>query len=61
MLEQVLKGSLLIGGPSRPAVSPVRTVTGGQEVFPGVEVQITGGHTTGHAGTSAGTARLAAP
>lgn len=27
----------------------VRTVTGGQEIFPGVEVQITGGHTPGHA------------
>ncbi|MFJ6215973.1 MBL fold metallo-hydrolase [Streptomyces sp. NPDC092296] len=32
------------------ALAPrVRTVTGGQEVFPGVEVQITGGHTAGHA------------
>ncbi|MGW0435906.1 MBL fold metallo-hydrolase [Micromonospora sp. NPDC003197] len=32
------------------ALAPrVRTVTDGQEVFPGVRVQITGGHTVGHA------------
>jgi glyoxylase-like metal-dependent hydrolase (beta-lactamase superfamily II) len=32
------------------ALAPrVRTVTGGQEIFPGVGVQITGGHTAGHA------------
>ena len=28
----------------------VRTVTDGQEIFPGVTVQITAGHTPGHAG-----------
>ncbi|WP_406313047.1 MBL fold metallo-hydrolase [Streptosporangium sp. NBC_01639] len=32
------------------ALAPrVRTVTGDQEIFPGVEMQITGGHTAGHA------------
>ncbi|MFF7453290.1 MBL fold metallo-hydrolase [Kitasatospora sp. NPDC008115] len=40
------------GGPSEEAaaLAPyVRTVTDGQEVFPGVRVRITGGHTAGHA------------
>ena len=35
---------------SATALAPtVRTVTDGQEIFPGVRVQITGGHTAGHA------------
>ena len=51
--EWAQRAQLEAGGTSKEALAAlaprVRTVTDGQEIFPGVQVRITAGHTAGHA------------